>query len=303
MAKIARYGVVLMVVPVMALGTASPAAAGRSPVTTPTGFQAEVEASSVIVTWQPSTSRAGEVSIYFVKLDGRTSWTVEPTMTFFLAQNRTFRVEVQAQDSEFNRSNWSQPFEFTTPDEFPVTTPGNVRVADSPGSATVEWDAASSAAGVLDYLVTLRGSEPTSRRTTGTSVTFDRPGGGDFEVTVQARDGAYRLSDISDPVAFTVDPVAGFEPPTAPTNLRASFDSLGRVQSVAWDGSEGTGPFTYILQIEDSGEIERTTQLEMELLGFVQCTETTRQTMVFFVTALANGLESPASEPILLCFK
>jgi hypothetical protein len=292
---------------IIALGTvlaaAEPAAAKRSPVTTPTGFQAEVEASSVTVTWQPSTSRAGEVSIYFVKLDSQWHWTVEPTITFFLPQDRTFRMEVQAQDTNFNRSNWSVPFEFTTPDESPVTTPGNVRVADSPGTATVQWDAASSAAGVLDYLVTLRGSDPAFRRLTGTSITFDRPAGGDFEVTVQARDQAYRLSAVSAPVAFTVDPVGGFEPPTAPTNLRASFDSLGRVQSVAWDGSQGTGPFSYSLQIEDSGEIERTSALEIELFGFVRCTETTRQTMVFFVTAWANGLESPPSDPINLCFK
>lgn len=288
---------------VLALGTVlaagSPAAAQDAP-TTPTGFQADVGASSVTVTWEPSNSDAG-VAIYFLTLNGRWFWTVEPIMTFHLAQDQTYSLEVQAQDNNFQRSDWSEPFSFSTPDEFPVTTPGDIGVTDSPGSATVSWDAASSDAGVLDYLVSVPGMA--TRRVTGTATTFNLPAGGDFDVSVQARDQAYRLSGSSDPVGFTVAPEPGFAPPTAPSNLRASFDSRGRAQLVEWDAASGTGPLTYHLQVEDSGEIESTRDLEVGVSGFVRCTATTRQTLTFFVTATANGFESEPSDPITMCFR
>lgn len=304
MSKIATCGASLALVLGTVLVAAAPAAAGKPPVvTTPAGFQAEVEASSVTVTWEPSSSRKGEVVIYIAKAAGRWFTTTEPTLTFFLARNTTYRLEVRAQDNLGNRSEWSEPFFFTTPEEFPVTTPGNVRVTTSPGTATVEWDESRSDAGMLDYLLSGTGGTigRFGGRTVETSFTFDLPAGGDFQVTVRGRDQAYRYSDRSEPVRFTVDPVEGFSPPTAPENLELQFDSRGRSQLATWDASQGTGPITYHFQI-DGQEVDSTRELELEVFDFVRCGEFTSPPMDVTVIATAHGLESPQSNPVEVCF-
>lgn len=304
MAKIVTCGASLALVLGTVMVAAAPAAAGHRPiVTTPTGFQAEVGASSVTVAWEPSRSRGGEVVIYRARAAGRWFTTTEPTLTFFLAKSRTYGMEVQAQDEVGNRSDWSEPFLFTTPDEFPVTTPGNVRVTTSPGTATVEWDASRSDPGVLDYLLTLTGGSvgTLGGRTFGTSFTYDLPAGGDFQVSVQARDQAYRYSDSSEPVSFTVDPAQGFAPPSAPENLELQFDSRGRSFLANWGASQGSGPVTYHFQI-DGQEVDETQELELAVFDFVRCNEFSSPPFDVTVIATANGFESPQSNPVEVCF-
>lgn len=288
---------------VMVTAGAGPAYGQEDGPTTPDNLRAEVGTSSVTVQWDPSQSDVG-VTIYYVKLDGRWFFTEEPIITFHLAQNQTYQVEVQAQDAGWRRSDWSDPFQFTTPNEFPVTTPGDVQVSESPGSLSVQWDAASSDAGVLDYTATVRGGPDgtVARRTTGTSATFPIPPGGEVDVTVTARDRAYRLSDSSDPVEATVPADPDWDPPEAPTNLRAVFDSQGWVQRVEWDAAEGgADPLTYHLLL-DGSEIERTQDLEVEVFAFARCPEGAPNPMTFTVMATSEGFESGESNPITLCF-
>jgi hypothetical protein len=295
-------GLVLGLTAAMA-GTGPAHAQASDPPTTPDNIRADVGASSVTVQWDPSTSDAG-VTIYFVQLNGQWRFTVEPRLTLFLQRDQAYQLRVQAQDAAFQRSDWSDPFEFTTPDQAPVTTPSGVQVTESPGGLMVAWGASSSDAGVLDYTATVTGGPggTVTRRTSGTSATFDLPPGGEVDVTVQARDRAYRLSDRSAPVGAVVPPADEWAPPGAPSNLRAAFDSRGEVERVAWDAaSGGSDRVTYHLKV-DGDEIESTTQLQVELFSFAECTERDRQRLDFTVTATSNGFESPASEPITLCF-
>lgn len=291
-----------MTVVMAAVTMSTPAYAQGDRPTTPGNFRADIGPSSVTVEWDPSSSDAG-ISIYFVQLDGRWLFTTEPSMTFHLAQNRTYRLQVQAQDGAWQRSDWSDPFHFTTPDEFPVTTPAGVQVSESPGSLTVQWEPSSSAAGVLDYTTTMRGGPAgtVARRTTGTSATFDLPPGGDVNVSVTARDRAYRLSDSSEPAGAVVPPADEWSQPEAPRNLRAVFDSRDRVQRLEWDAGGGTSQVTYHVKI-DGDEIESTRQEEVELFSFAACQDGDRQKLSFTVNATSNGFESPDSEPITLCF-
>jgi hypothetical protein len=275
-------------------------------VTTPSNFQVDVGTGSVTVMWDPSTSDA-EVVIYFVQVDGRWLWTEEPAITLYLPKSRTYTLTVQAQDVDYNRSAWSDPVAFTTPDEFPVTTPSAVQATGAPGSLSVAWEPSSSDAGVLDYLVELRGGSfgMVGKRTSGTTATFDLPAGGDFEVTVTARDTAYRLSDASEPIEVTVESADDWEAPSAPTNLRATFDSHGGPTIIEWNASSGgSGTLTYNIIVVTYGNtpIEHTTQLGMELPDFGECQPGDPQPLTFVVTASANGFESAPSNAITLCF-
>lgn len=276
------------------------------PVTTPDGFQVDVGTSSVTVQWQPSASDAG-VTSYSAELNGRRLWTQQPSMTLHLQPDQSFRFMAQAQDAAFRRSDWSEPVQFTTPDEPAVTTPASVQVSEAPGTATVTWQAASSDAGILDYLVSVVGgpSGPITRRTSELAATVEVPPGGDLSVTVRARDTAQRTSDLSDPVAFTLEPAEDWAPPGAPGNLQAIFDSNGFLERLEWEAASGGGgdPLLYHVNMSDTGEIQRTQELHVDALGFARCPTTPSPNQFeLFVTASASGNESPASNPVTLCF-
>lgn len=304
MSKLSAYGASLVLVLGGGFVAGAPAAAAQRPtVTTPTGFQAEVGASSVTVTWEPSTSREAEVTIYTVYAAGRWFVLEEPTLTLFVERDTSYGVRVRARDAEYNRSEWSETFRFRTSEEFPVTTPGNVRVSTSPGTATVEWDESSSDAGVLDYLLTVTGGTQGTLggRTSGTSLTYDLPAGGDFQVTVKGRDKSYRYSDSSEPVSFTVDPAEGFAPPTAPEDLELMFSSGGLSELATWEPSEGTGPITYELRI-DGMAVDFTQDTELEVFDFVRCSQFSSPPMEVSVVAAANGFKSEPSNSVEACF-
>jgi hypothetical protein len=120
-------------------------------------------------------------------------------------------------------------------------------------------------------------------------------------VTVKARDNAYRWSASSDPIEVTVDPAEEWEPLTAPSNLRAVPDQQGGV-IFEWDAAAGgLGPLTYLLYL-DGTEIESTQDLHLQSPYFVECTNDWQTRASFVVTARSHGVESPASNPITLCF-
>jgi hypothetical protein len=295
-------GLLLALIPIFA----SPATAGIDGPTTPTNVAAEVGASSVRLDWAPSTSDS-EIAIYFVKVNGNWHWTDKTSINLYLRRSTTYRVEIQAQDTSYLRSAWSNPIEFTTPDIFPVTTPGDVRASSPPGTVTVDWDPSTSDARILDYVVTLDGGHngAVSKRTSDTHAAFDVPSGGDFVITVKGRDLAYRWSEPSAPVVVRVEPSEDWRPPSPPTNLRASFDAEGRVRLLSWDASTGgVGTVTYSVIIVEYNNtpIETTSDLSVELLEFGRCPANQLDTLTFVVTATANGVVSPPSEPLTLCF-
>jgi hypothetical protein len=284
---------------------ATPAVADETEpaVTTPDNVNVDVGTSSVQVDWDPSTSNAG-VTIYYLKLNGQWHWTDATEKTFHLPKSTTYTVTIQAQDAAYNRSDWSDPVEFTTPDEFPVTTPANVRVDTSPGTVTVQWDASASDAGVMDYLATLHGGRggPVSQRTTDATATFTHPPGGDLSVTVQARDEAYRWSDTSDPVPFALPPTEDWAPPSTPGNFRAANSERGVL--FQWDEpTEGVAPFTYHIFLDGSEVDTVRGDLELDSPYFTECTQPWQTPAEFTITATSYGFESPPSEPITLCFR
>lgn len=290
----------------LAVTVASPATAATDGPTTPTDLAVDVGPSSVTVDWAPSSSDT-EIATYFVKVNGNWHWTADPEITLHLNRSTTYRVEVQAQDTAYRRSPWSEPIEFTTPDTFPVTTPGDVSLSSSPGSLTVDWAPSTSDAGILDYAVTLDGGEDGTfaQRTSNTRTTFEIPPGGDFEVTVKGRDTAFRWSEPSTPIDVNVEPAEDWQPPNAPTNLRVTFGPEGRAELLSWDASTaGVGTVTYnVIVVEyNNTAVETTTDLSVELQEFGRCPDNPTNPLTFVVTATSNGVVSPLSEPVTLCF-
>jgi hypothetical protein len=207
-------------------------------------------------------------------------------------------VRVQASDAAGRVSAWSDPIVFTTPDVPLPSTPENVRATVSPGSVTIEWDPSTAELGVREYQVNFGGL---SRLTKDTTATFDIPPGGEFDVMVRAQDNAFRWSDFSDPIEVTVPAAEEWEPLTAPSNLRAVPDQQGGV-IFEWDAATGgLGPLTYLLYL-DGTEIESTQDLHLQSPYFVECTNDWQTRASFVVTARSHGVESPASNPITLCF-
>lgn len=292
---------VVMVFAALVVGSGT-ATARDNVVTTPADVQVDVSTGSVTVSWDASTSTAGDISIYYVKLGSQWLWTEGTTMTLSLQPNRTYTLSVQAQDEAYNRSEWSDPTEFTTSDEPPVTTPANVQVDDSPGSMTVTWEPSSSDAGVREYVVSIRGGTigHVAQRTSSTTATFETPPGGEFEVTVKAQDTAYRWSDASDPVRATVDPAEDWEPPSAPTNFRAVPD--GDEIVFQWDApAGGAEPITYEIALGDD-VIESTRHTQLRSPYFAEC-RPGQTPLTFVVTANSFGFASPPSNPLELCFR
>jgi hypothetical protein len=299
--KIASLGAGLVLALPALVAAGVPARAAYDTVTTPTNIQVDVGASSVTVSWEPSMSTAGDISIYYVKLGSQWLWTENPTLTLFLKPSWTYTLSVQAQDEAYNRSDWSDPIQFTTSDEPPVTTPANVQADDSPGSVTVTWEPSSSDAGVQEYVVSLHGGTigHVAQRTSSTTATFEVPHGGEFEVTVKAQDTAYRWSATSDPILATVQPAQDWEPPSAPTNFRAVPD--GDEIVFQWDAATGGAqPITYEIAL-DGDVIDSTRDTQLRSPYFAEC-QPWQTPSTFVVTANSYGFESPPSNPLELCF-
>jgi hypothetical protein len=237
----------------------------------------------------------------------RYEWTEEPTATFYLAKRRTYTVTVGAVAADYTRSSeWSEPVTFTTPDEFPVTTPSNIQVTSSQGVVTVSWDRSASDAGMMDYVAILHGGAngPNGSRIleAATTTTFAYPPGGDLWVTVQARDKAYRYSDTSDPVPVTVEPADNWEPPSTPANFRAAPTDSGIL--FQWDEpAHGIGPFAYEIYLDGSEVEEVRGDLELDSSYFFECNTRPGLTPAeFTITAKSYGFTSPPGESITLCF-
>lgn len=263
----------------------------------------------VQVNWSASHSDAGDVR-YTLRVD---TWpyesigTTETNATFDARPDRTYRLIVRAEDGARRTSDWSEPFIFTSADVPVPSPPDNVHVVTEPGIATVTWDPADSELPIRDYEVVLNGTAKRSTITTGTSATFDYAPGGDFEVTVRSRDVESRWSEPSGPVGVTVPPHEDWSVPTAPTNLRVTFDNTGRAGLVEWDAaSGGVGPLTYHLNIVRLGGwlmmFERTEELFVDLDGYFGKCGPRGVVTTFNVTASSFGVQSPPSETIELCF-
>jgi Fibronectin type III domain len=141
--------------------------------------------------------------------------------------------------------------------------PTNLRVEGlTPEEMTLTWDPVAGAAEYKVAVIPLEPADGYARTDTDDptvhldDLTWDVP----YKVTVRAFvPAAYPnwYSETSTIVAKTPLP-EGYFAPSAPTDLRITRDSQGRLDQIRWDAADGFGPLTYFLHMESADQPDLT---------------------------------------------
>ena len=194
--------------------------ADEAPPTAPSGLTAsEFTQSSLRLSWQPATDPSG-IASYGVYRDGVpiTTSTATTTVVSGLACATAYRFEVDAVDTEGNRSARAQVFASTSAcplapgDGQPPTTPTGLReTVKTQTSISVTWVASTDNVGVAGYSLFRDGVF--AGTTAGTSFTFaGLTCASTYNLSVEAYDAAGNRSGRASVSASTV----GCSPPPPP---------------------------------------------------------------------------------------
>lgn len=292
---------------------------GSGPV--PTDLEvAEMDPVSVTLGWQPPFEPSDGLEYYRVQVwrQGETCClefdTVEQrSATFHLEQDTTYLARVAARATMGGYSDYSEEFEFTTPEEAPLPTPEDLRLDTSDGQVTASWDPSSSPIGVNGYEVTLEHEGTTETTfTADTAAEFSVPEGGDVTVRVRAQDTAQRWSDPATAEA-TVPPLEEWDEMGPPRNVKLNFDEQGVVEDLVWDppaGGDGSFRYDVHMGFGDSDDKfflfsvdEPRADIRSRVGPMVECPDPVRTGDQFFlsVTAHSQDRESPRSEEVAMC--
>lgn len=188
--------------------------------------------------------------------------------------------------------------------------PDNLHVTDlRTDGFTVTWDPVARA---TSYSVVLFPLEPFGSyrkiTTQETTETFDNlMFGVPYRVSVSARIG-FQSTAQSTITATTLWP-DGYEPPSAPANLRVERDATGRIETFRWDPSTGgSGRITYEVHVDIPGFLDesvwvRTTGLTVagdQLPICDGCEYDPSQVTIVWVTAKDVRMTSPPSNRLEL---
>lgn len=292
---------------------------GSEPV--PTDLEVvEEDPVSVTLGWQPPFEPSDGLTYYRVQVwrSGETcclefDTVEEPSGTFTLEPGTTYLARVAARDTMGSYSDHSEEFEFTTPDEAPVSTPEDLRLDTSDGRVAASWAPSSSPIGVNGYEVTLEHEGATETTfTADTAAEFPVPEGGDITVRVRAEDTAERWSDPATAEA-TVPPLEAWNEMGPPRNVELNFDDRGVVEDLVWDPpAGGDGSFRYDVHMGFGGSDDKffllsvdepRADIRSQVGSMVECPDSVRPGDQFFlsVTAHTQGRESPRSEEAVMC--
>jgi len=195
------------------------------PPTTPGTLSSPAKTStSITLSWGASTDSGGSgLAGYNIYRNGSTTPTHQTTGTSTtftdtgLSPNTTYTYVVRARDGAGNLSNPSNQVSVTTDtsptDTTPPTTPGTLSSpAKTSTSITLSWGAStdSGGSGLAGYNIYRNGSTTPTHQTAGTSTTFTDTGlspNTTYTYVVRARDGAGNLSNPSNQISVTTNPI------------------------------------------------------------------------------------------------
>ena len=195
-----------------------------------------VTASSVALSWQPSTDDTG-VDHYAVRRDGVAVGTT--TQTNFVDatadDGRSYTYTVVARDEAGNTSAASNAVVANTPDVTAPSVPGPLSASGiTATSATITWPAATDNVGVTGYTVRRDGNvvgNPAGPSFTDTGLTEDTG----YSYTVTARDAIGNVSGPSAPLPITTSGPTSTETLIAARSTWRYLDN-GSNQGTAWRG-------------------------------------------------------------------
>ncbi|MDG4796078.1 fibronectin type III domain-containing protein [Micromonospora sp. WMMD1082] len=137
-----------------------------------------------------------------------------------------------------------------------LPAPTNVRVTDLEiDSVTLAWDPVEGAVGYSVQTYGLdQGYDLPSIRTSTAGVTI--PGllwEARYQITIRALVNDWVAGDQAQIIVTTPTP-DGYQPPTAPTNLRVERGPSGEIERVAWDAATGgRGTLNYVVYVDSPG--------------------------------------------------
>ena len=234
-------------------GAASAVSRDRTPPTTPTNLRITATGpTSISLAWNASTDNSGKFW-YIVQGCGGTIRVDPPQTTFTnsrLAPNRTLSCSVYAVDAAGNRSATSNTVSYTTPPDTTPPSPAPTLTATNvvPTRVSVNWTAAVDNTSQVWYTLFVNGATHGSDMIGSLGATLLRLSPATTYVfKVTARDAYFNVAE-SNVVSVTTPAVTDTVPPTAPTNLRLSSESMAPEAWLDWDQStDNSDPQSQIL--------------------------------------------------------
>ncbi len=220
------------------------------PPSAPTNLVATaVTPTSVALAWQPATDNVG-IDHYEVRRDGIAIGTTASATTFLdvdVSRNQTLTYTVVAVDAAGNVSAPSNALVITTPivaDVTPPSAPTNLVATLAGDDVALSWTASTDNVGVVAYVIERDGADIATSTTTS-YLDPDRPPSATHRYVVYAEDAAGNRSVGSNIVTITIPGTPDTQPPTAPTNLKATV--AGNDVTLTWGASsDNIGVTSYV---------------------------------------------------------
>jgi chitodextrinase len=225
----------------------------KTPPTAPTNLRITASGPTSALAWNASTDNSSN-RWYCVQRDGLGCFRVNPPQTTFtntrLWPNTTFNYSVIAIDAAGNRSAPSNTVSYTTPpDTTPPAPPPALTVGTVyPTRISVSWTASTDNVSQVWYTLLVNGSPYGSDLIEYRAATvLDRSPATTYTFQVTARDHVGNTA-ASEVISVTTPPVTDTVPPTAPTNLRLSSETVAPEIWLDWDQStDDTDPQSQIM--------------------------------------------------------
>jgi chitodextrinase len=238
---------VLVLTVVVEAAVASAAPKDRSAPTTPTDLRVTgTTASSVSLTWNPSTDKGGVTRLRYIVVDSRgfgtLVWHPQTTVRITsLTPGATYSFHVYAEDGAWNRSGNSNTVTATLPrDTTPPTPPVLSVTGVTPSEVWLSWTASTDdiPLNLAGYRVLVDGAPATNvlwlseRQAAVRHLTRDTT----YSFMIEARDRSGNVA-TSNTVAQLTPASTDTEAPTAPGNLRWISEHGDCEVVLGWDQS------------------------------------------------------------------
>jgi chitodextrinase len=287
----------------------SPTPADRSAPTAPTNLRITASsATSISLAWNPSTDNSANWW-YCVQVDGAGCYRVNPPQTTFthpkLAPDRTTMWTVVALDAAGNRSGSSNGVVFTTPPDVTAPSPAPTLTATAvyPTRISLSWTESADNTSQVWYTLLADGTPYFSDLigSRATTVLYLSPST-TYGFKISARD-AYGNTTQSNLLSVTTPPTTDTVAPTAPTNLRFSFQTSPPEAWLNWDQStDDTDPQSQILYevyVNGTRADESTTIGYSSTIAYCRAEGPT--TFVARAFDTSGNMSPPSNELVLTC--
>jgi chitodextrinase len=286
-----------------------PTPSDKTPPTAPSNLRITANsATSISLAWNPSTDNSANWW-YCVQVDGAGCYRVDPPQTTFthprLAPNRTTTWTVVALDAAGNRSGSSNSVAFTTPPDLTAPSPAPTLSATAiyPTRISLSWTESVDDTSQVWYTLLVNGSAYLSDVIGyGAATVLYLSPSTTYGFKVRVRD-AYGNTAESNVLSVTTPAPTDTVAPTAPANLRFSFQTSPPEAWLNWDQStDDTDPqsqLLYEVYVNGTRADESTTIGYSSTIAY--CRGEGPTTFVVRAFDASGNMSPPSNELVLTC--